>query len=99
MPRAARMLAPSMGTYWFAAMPSRQERSRVSLNFGLGRADRLLRERVVPELGRVWFVRQLSWPVAALALRERLRGTTNAKASAISHGLEALGCKLEWNKA
>ena len=88
-----------MGAYWFAAAPSRQERSRVSLNFGLGRADRLLRERVVPELGRVWFIRQLSWPVAAIALRERLRGTTNAKSSAISHGLEALGCKLEWHKS
>jgi hypothetical protein len=87
-----------MGSYWFAAAPSRQERSRVSLNFGLGRADRLLRERVVPELGKVWFVRQLTWSVAAIALRERLRGMTNTKASAISHGLEALGCKLEWNR-
>jgi len=30
--------------------------------------DRFYRELVVPELGRVWFVRQLSWPLAALAL-------------------------------
>lgn len=87
-----------MGAYWFAAVPSRQERTRISLNFGLGRAERLFNERVVPGLGRVWFVRQLSWPVAAIALRERLRGATNTKASAISHGLEALGCKLEWSK-
>jgi len=84
-----------MGAYWFAAAPSKQERSRVTLNFGLARADRMLRERVVPELGKIWFVRQLSWAVAAVALRERIR--TNTKASAISHGLEALGCKLEWN--
>jgi hypothetical protein len=87
-----------MGAYWFAAAPSKQERTRISLNFGLGRAERLFKERVVPGLGKVWFVRQLSWPVAAIALRERLRGTINAKASAISHGLEALGCKLEWSK-
>jgi hypothetical protein len=87
-----------MGSYWFAAAPSKQERTRISLNFGLGRAERLFNERVVPELGRVWFVRQISWPVAAIALRERLRGTINTKASAISHGLEALGCKLEWGK-
>jgi hypothetical protein len=87
-----------MGSYWFAALPAKQERSRISLNFGLGRADRLLRERVVPGLGRVWFVRQLSWPVAALVLRRELRGTASApRASAISHGLEALGCKLEWS--
>lgn len=82
--------------YWFAPSPSKQERSRISLNFGLGRADRMLRERVVPGLGRVWFVRQLSWPVAALALRNDLRGANGPRASAISHGLEALGCKLEW---
>jgi hypothetical protein len=35
-----------MSDYWFAAAPSKQERSRISLNFGLARADRLLRERV-----------------------------------------------------
>lgn len=87
-----------MGAYWFAAAPSSQERSRVSLNFGLGRADRLLRELVVPQLGKIWFVRQLSWAVAAIGLRERLAGTINTKASAISHGLEALGCKLEWTE-
>jgi hypothetical protein len=86
-----------MPSYWFAASPSKQDRSRISLNFGLARADRLLRERVVPGLGRVWFVRQLSWPVAALAVREELKALTNVpRASAISHGLEALGCKLEW---
>lgn len=86
-----------MGAYWFAALPSKQERSRVTLDFGLSRADRQLRERVVPELGKVWFVRQLSWPVAAIALREQLRGSGTSKASTISHGLEALGCKLEWD--
>ncbi len=82
---------------WFAALPSKQERSRISLDFGLARAGRSLRERVVPGLGRIWFVRQLSWPVAALALRDELRGVVNVKASAISQGLEALGCKLEWS--
>lgn len=57
----------------------------------------MLRDRVVPGLGRVWFVRQMSWPVAALALRHELQGNGNVpRASAISHGLEALGCKLEW---
>jgi hypothetical protein len=45
-----------MGSYWFAAVPSKQERTRSSLNFGLGRAERLFNERVVPGFGRVWFV-------------------------------------------
>ena len=85
-----------MSAYWFAALPSAQELSRVSLDFGLRRADRLLRELVVPEMGRVWFVRQLSWPVAALALRDELRGVANVKASSIAHGLESIGCKLAW---
>jgi hypothetical protein len=81
---------------WFATAPSKTDRTRITLNFGLGRADRQLNELVVPQLGRIWFVRQLSWPVAALSLGERLRGIKNIKPSAISHALEALGCKLEW---
>jgi len=89
-------MAVAVSTYWFTALQSAQELSRVSLDFGLRRADRLLRELVVPEMGRIWFVRQLSWPVAALALRDELRGIANVKASSISHGLEALGCKLAW---
>lgn len=48
--------------------------SRVSLDFGLRSADLAFRELVVPQLGRVWFVRQLSWPLAAIALHEELRG-------------------------
>jgi hypothetical protein len=87
-----------MSAYWFAAAPSAQELSRVSLDFGLRRADRTLRELIVPEMGRIWFGRQLSWPVAALALRDALRGIVTVKASTISHALEALGCKLEWAK-
>jgi hypothetical protein len=85
-----------VSVHWFAAAPSAQELARVSLDFGLRRADRALRELIVPEMGRIWFVRQLSWPVAALALRDALRGKLSVKASTISHGLEALGCKLEW---
>ena len=85
-----------MSDYWFAARATSTELRRISLDFGLRRTVRQLQELIVPELGRVWFVRQLSWPVAALALRESLRGRTNARASTISHGLEALGCRLEW---
>jgi hypothetical protein len=56
------------------------------------------RELVVPEIGRMWFVRQISWPVAALALHEELRSSRSRppKPTAICHGIEALACKLEY---
>jgi hypothetical protein len=56
------------------------------------------RELVVPELGRVWFARQISWPLAALALHEELpsQGANVPKPTAICHGIEALACKLEY---
>jgi len=83
--------------YWFSPAPSEISSSRISLDFGLRSADLLFRELVVPELGRVWFVRQLSWPVAALALHEAMqgRGSSPPKPTAICHGIEALACKLD----
>lgn len=80
---------------WFAPTPSDVSNSRLSLDFGVRSADLAFRELVVPGLGRVWFVRQLSWAVAALALRAELVGRARApKASAIAHGIEALASKL-----
>jgi hypothetical protein len=85
-------------SYWFSPAPSDLESARVSLDFGLRSADLHFRELVVPELGRIWFARQLSWPVAALALYEELKrkGGNTPKPSAICHGIEALACKLEF---
>lgn len=85
-------------TYWFSPAPSEITSSRISLDFDLRAADLFFRELVVPELGRVWFVRQLSWPLAALALHEELAShSSNApKPTAICHGIEALACKLEY---
>jgi hypothetical protein len=70
----------------------------MSLDFDLRAADLFFRELVVPELGRIWFARQLSWPLAALALSEELvsRGSNAPKPTAICHGIEALACKLEF---
>src|SRR5689334_8698948 len=83
---------------WFSPAPSEIAASRISLDFGLRSADLFFRELVVPELGRVWFVRQISWPVASLALHEELRsgGSRPPKPTAICHGIEALACKLEY---
>jgi hypothetical protein len=85
-------------TYWFSPAPSEVTSSRISLDFDLRAADLYFRELVVPELGRIWFVRQLSWPLAALALHEELasHGSNAPKPTAICHGIEALACKLEY---
>ncbi|WP_146210007.1 hypothetical protein [Vitiosangium sp. GDMCC 1.1324] len=85
-------------TYWFSPAPSEVTSSRLSLDFDLRAADLFFRELVVPELGRIWFVRQLSWPLAALALHEELasHGSNAPKPTAICHGIEALACKLEY---
>ncbi|MCX6925177.1 MAG: hypothetical protein NT154_18485, partial [Verrucomicrobia bacterium] len=85
-------------TYWFSPAPSEVSSSRISLDFGLRSVDFFFRELVVPELGRIWFVRQLSWPLASLALHESIQrqGSNAPKPTAICHGIEALACKMEY---
>lgn len=85
-------------TNWFSPAPSEVTSSRLSLDFDLRAADLFFRELVVPEVGRIWFARQLSWPLAALALHEELasHGSNAPKPTAICHGIEALACKLEY---
>jgi hypothetical protein len=82
---------------WFSPAPSEIAVSRISLDFGLRAADLYFRELVAPGLGRVWFARQLSWPLAALVLHKELagQGSRAPKPVAICHGIEALACKLE----
>ena len=87
-----------MTSIWFSPAPSEITVSRISLDFDLRAADLFFRELVVPGLGRIWFARQLSWPLAALALHEELanHGSNAPKPTAICHGIEALACKLEY---
>jgi len=84
--------------YWFSPAPSEVSSSRISLDFDLRTADLFFRELVVPELGSIWFARQLSWPMAAISLHEELarHGSNAPKPTAICHGIEALACKLEY---
>ena len=88
----------NVASYWFSPTPSEVASSRLSLDFGLRAADLFFRELVVPGLGRIWFVRQLSWPLAALALHKELAndGSDAPKPTAICHGIEALACKLSY---
>ena len=90
--------AEMANSYWFSPAPSEVSSSRISLDFGLRAADLDFRELVVPEVGRIWFVRQLSWPLAALSLHSELQGqgVNLPKPTAICHGIEALACKLEF---
>lgn len=88
----------TMSSYWFAPTPTALSSRRLSLDLGLRAADLYFRELVVPGLGRVWFARQLSWSVAALALHESLgkAGGKVPRPTAICRGIEALACKLEY---
>lgn len=83
---------------WFAPEPDDDVGTRLTLDFWLRRADLFFRQLVVPELGRVWFVRQLSWPVAALHLRAtpRKHGGNVPRPAVLANALEALACKLEY---
>lgn len=89
-----------MSSYWFAPAPTALSSRRLSLDLGLRAADLYFRDLVVPELGRVWFVRQLSWSVAALALHDSLaKGSGRVpKPTVICRGVEALACKLEYQR-
>ncbi len=78
-----------MTSVWFSPAPSETTVSRISLDFDLRAADLFFRELVVPGLGRIWFARQLTWPLAALALHEELasRGSNTPKPTTICHGI------------
>ncbi|NNM66347.1 MAG: hypothetical protein HKL99_17400 [Burkholderiales bacterium] len=80
---------------WFSPIPSASTAKRLSLDFGLRSDDLFFRELIVPGIGSVWFVRQLSWPLAALALRKKLP-SSRLRPAEICYAIEALACKLEF---
>lgn len=77
---------------WFIPKPEIVSTQRAQLYFGLRRAEAFYRELVVPGIGGVWFVRQLSWAAAALALAPEQK----ERPSTIANALEALACKYAW---
>jgi len=86
----------SDGAEWFIPAHEGFDSERVALHLRLNRATRWYRELVVPGIGGAWFVRQLSWAVAGLALAEQ----TNSRHSPtrVANGIEALACKLAWQE-
>jgi len=67
---------------------------RADMSLGMRRAARYYNELVVPGIGGAWRVRHLSWPVAGIYLKQQMQSKHSA--IAITHGIEALGNKLEW---
>jgi len=79
---------------WFIPAKEEFQSQRALLNLRLNRAIRYYRELVVPGIGGVWFVRQISWAVAGIALaREH-----HIKPAKVANAIEALACKLDWQK-
>jgi hypothetical protein len=79
-------------THWFIPQMEEFQSQRALLNLRLGKATRYYRELVVPGIGGVWFVRQLSWAVAGI----KLGGQYHLKPTKVANAVEALACKLEW---
>lgn len=77
---------------WFVPSPTVLPSARMDLSLGLRAAMRWHQERVVPGVGGVLFVRQLSWAVAGLQLARADHGHAKDHANAI----EALACKLHF---
>jgi hypothetical protein len=88
-------MTASSTSQWFSPAPSALTAKRLSLDFGLRSADLYFRDQVVPGIGNVWFVRQFSWPLAALQLSKTL-GISRLRPAEICYGIEALACKLEF---
>lgn len=83
---------------WYSPAPSELLAVRMTLHFGLRGDDQSFRSLLVPQASGAWFVRQLSWAVAALQLLPDLEKRTGRASNRIlvARALEALGSKLEW---
>ncbi len=81
---------------WFIPAPSLLPAGRASLDLGLMRAERFYRELAVPGIGGIWFTRQVSWSVGALALGSDLPGTINP--ATLARAIEALANKVLYDK-
>lgn len=82
-------------TNWFIPEMEEFETQRALLNLNLNKAIRYYRELIVPGIGGVWFVRQLSWAVAGIQLAQEIHYHRPVK---IANAIEALACKLAWNR-
>ena len=84
-----------MMTDWFIPEMEEFETQRALLNLNLNKAIRYYRELIVPGIGGVWFVRQLSWAAAGIKLAEEIHNFRPVK---IANAIEAMACKLAWRQ-
>lgn len=86
-----------MSSDWFPLGVTGSTFTRVSLDFGLRGANKHFLELVVPGVGGARFVRQISWAIAGLAMRDTLRDHGERhRATPLANAIEALGCKAEY---
>jgi len=79
---------------WFISGIEKFPSQRALLSLGLNSATRYYRELIVPGIGGVWFVRQLTWAVAGI----ELAGNSTYRPIKVANAIEALACKLQWER-
>ena len=90
-------MEPVLIAGWLALAPTDTAFSRITLDFDLRGANLHFSELVVPGIGGVSCVRQLTWAVAGIRLRNELMAMARPpRATQLSNAIEALGCKAEY---
>jgi hypothetical protein len=82
---------------WYSPIPEGLSSKRLTLRFGLRSAWNHHRELVLPNLGSIRFVRQVSWACGAICLQQSQPEVRSLfSKSQAAHALEALGSKALW---
>lgn len=82
---------------WYSPIPEGLSSKRLTLRFGLRSAWNHHRELVIPNLGSIRFVRQVSWACGAIHLQQLQPEVRSLfTKSQAAHALEALGSKALW---
>lgn len=93
-----------MNDLFLIPSPESFENSRLTVDFGLRTALLKHRTAVVPCIGTVQFLRQMTWSLAAIYLctesfDERTRRIQRISATVVANAIEALACKAMYNYA
>lgn len=88
--RSSQKTTPLYQDKWGVISPVRFESSRVRLDLGLARAARYFNDLTFPGLGGVSFIRQLTWSVMGIKLRDDL----DQSAMQLAEAIEALAAYI-----
>ena len=83
-------------------IPEEFENQRLTVDFGLRTALLAHKNAVVPYIGTVSFLRQMTWSLAAIYLcteykDEATRHKLHVSATSVANAIEALACKAKYN--